>query len=427
MLATPELIQEAALPYRLGRLLPRWLREVPLYQRPGGLVQLSGEAVSLAELHRLPLITKQDIRHNFPRNFLRAGVELDTLLDQDLVELEHTSGTSEERTPLLLGRGWWAEQEERALRVNPFVAGVLDEFPGARRVTINSPVCSGDICYSGVPSRADRVVGNALFVSLSRYPFLWAEAELARMAAETLEWQPQFLDVDPVYGVLFALYCERRGIRLPSLRFILGSYEFVSVVHRRILERAFVVPVFNLYGSTETGHLLMETTPGEMRPSLETALLEVLNTDSQGISELAVTTLTNDFMPLIRYRIGDLVERHERPYYTSYLLHGRAADAFIAADGRRVTTWQIDQCLADLSGVAHYQLCERAGGEWLLRFVPDLTAPGAKAIEELRQRLARLLGVNGKLAVQQTDLLVPESSGKFRLGYPAKKPLGAPA
>jgi phenylacetate-CoA ligase len=427
MLATPELIQEAALPYRLGRLLPRWLREVPLYQRPGGLVQLSGEAVSLAELHRLPLITKQDIRHNFPRNFLRAGVELDTLLDQDLVELEHTSGTSEERTPLLLGRGWWAEQEERTLRINPFVAAVLDEFPGARRVTINSPVCSGDICYSGVPSRADRVVGNALFVSLSRYPFLWGEAELARMAAETLEWQPQFLDVDPVYGVLFALYCERRGIRLPSLRFILGSYEFVSVMHRRILERVFGVPVFNLYGSTETGHLLMETTRGEMRLSLETALLEVLNTDSQGISELAVTTLTNDFMPLIRYRIGDLVERHERPYYTSYLLHGRAADAFIAADGRRVTTWQIDQCLADFSGVAHYQLCERAGGEWLLRFVPDLTAPSAKAIEELRQRLARLLGVNGKLAVQQTDLLVPESSGKFRLGYPAKKTVGAPA
>ena len=229
-----ELIQEAALPYRLGEVLPRWLREVPLYRRAGALPRLRGEAVSLAELRRLPLITKQDIRRDFPRNFLRAGMELDALLDQDLVELEHTSGTSEERTPLLLGRGWWAEQEERALRLNPLVAGVLDEFPDARRVTINSPVCSGDICYSGVPSRADRVVGNALFVSLSRYPFLWSEAELARMAAEAVEWQPQFLDVDPVYGVVFALYCERRGIRLPSLRFILCSYEFVSVAHRRI-------------------------------------------------------------------------------------------------------------------------------------------------------------------------------------------------
>jgi phenylacetate-CoA ligase len=304
---------------------------------------------------------------------------------------------------------------------------VLDEFPEARRVTVNSPVCSGDICYSGVPSRADRIVGNALFVSLSRYPFLLGEAELARMAAEAVEWQPQFLDVDPVYGVLFALYCERRGIRLPSLRFILGSYEFVSVVHRRILERAFGVPVFNLYGSTETGHLLVEVGRGEMRASLDTALLEVLNPDEHGIGELAVTTLTNDFMPLIRYRIDDLVERHERPYYTSYVLHGRAKDAFTVSDGRCVTTWQVDQCLADLAGIAHYQLSERAEGEWLLRFVPDNRAPRAADIAELRQRLALLLGVSGKLAVQQTDLLVPESSGKFRLGYPAKQPAAAAA
>ena len=421
MLATPELIQEAALPHRLGEVLPRWLREVPLYQRNGDLSRPTGEAVSMAELHRLPLITKQDIRRDFPRNFLRAGVELDALLDQDLVELEQTSGTSEERTPLLLGRGWWAEQEERALRLNPYVAGVLDEFPAARRVTINSPVCNGDICYSGVPSRADRAVGNALFVSLSRYPFLWSEAELARMAAETADWQPQFLDVDPVYGVLFALYCERRGIRLPSLRFVLASYEFVSSAHRRILERVFGVPVFNLYGSTETGHLLMETGRGEMRPCLETALLEVLNVDGQGIGELTVTTLTNEFMPLIRYHIGDLVERRERSYHTNYIVQGRAADAFVAPDGRRVTTWQVDQCLADLPGIAHYQLCERAAGEWLLRFVPDVTPPTAAQTEELRRRLALLLGAGNGLAVQQTDLLVPESSGKFRLGYPAKR------
>jgi phenylacetate-coenzyme A ligase PaaK-like adenylate-forming protein len=420
MLTTPELIKEAALPYRLGKVLPRWLREVPLYQRTSPAPLLTGEAISPAELRHLPLITKEDIRRDFPRNFLRAGMELDTLLDQELVELEHTSGTSEERTPLLLGRGWWAEQEERALRLNPFVAGVLNEFPNARRVTINSPVCSGDICYSGVPSRADREVGNALFVSLSRYPFLWGESELARMAAEAAEWRPQFLDVDPVYGVVFALYCERRGIRLPSLRFIVGSYEFVSVVHRRIMERVFGVSVLNLYGSTETGHLLMEAGRGEMRPSHETALLEVLDTDAQGVSELAVTTLTNDYMPLIRYCIGDLVERHERPYCTSYFVHGRAKDAFVLADGRRVTTWQIDQCAADLSGIAHYQLCQRAAGEWLLRFVPDIAAPTAAELDELRRRLEQLLGADGKLAIQQTDLLTPESSGKFRLGYPLR-------
>ncbi|MCX6892100.1 MAG: hypothetical protein NTX51_11325 [Verrucomicrobia bacterium] len=426
MLATNELIQEAGLPRRLGEVLPRWLREVPLYQRSGEMHRAAGPGMFIEDLRGLPFITKQDIRRGFPRNFLRPGVELDALLDQDLVELEHTSGTSEERTPLLLGRGWWAEQEDKALRLNSLVAGVLDEFPGARRVTISSPVCSGDICYTGTPSRAERTFGNALYVSLSRLPFLWGEADLARMAAEAAEWQPQFLDVDPVYGVVFARYCERHGIRLPSLRFILGSYEFVSVTHRRILQRAFGVPVFNLYGSTETGHLLMETELGDMRPSLETACLEVLDPGAQGVGELVVTTLTNDFMPLIRYRIGDLVERLDHPYHTSYRVHGRVADAFATPDGARVTTWEVDRCFGDMDGIVHYQLCERGAGDWLLRFVPDQTAPGTAEVEELQRRLKALLGLPHAPAVQQTDLLMPESSGKFRLGYPSRKP-AAPA
>jgi phenylacetate-CoA ligase len=425
MLATQELIQEANLAQRLGEVLPRWLREVPLYQQRGPVPLAPGDAPLATDLRRLPLITKQDIRRDFPHNFLRPGMELDALLDADLIELEHTSGTSEERTPLLLGRGWWAEQEERALRLNPLVAGVLNQFPEARRVTINSPVCSGDVCYTGTPSRAERTVGNALFVSLSRLPFLWSEAELARMAEEAADWQPQFLDVDPVYGMLFARFCERKGIRLPSLKFILCSYEFVSVVHRRILQRAFGVPVYNLYGSTETGHLLMELEQGDMHASLETAFLEVLNTDALGVGELAVTTLTNNFMPLIRYRIGDLVERRQSTYHTRYTVHGRLADAFITSKGVRVTSWTIDQCLADMPGIAHYQLCERAKDDYLLRFVPDVAPPKAVDLKQLQQRLIVLLGPQAGLVVQETDLLMPETSGKFRLGYPARA-LAAP-
>jgi phenylacetate-CoA ligase len=422
MLATQELIQEDAQAQRLGEMLPRWLREVPLYQQRGPMPLAAGEVLSTADLRRLPLITKQDIRRGFPHNFLRPGMDLEAMLDQDLVELEHTSGTSEERTPLLLGGGWWAEQEERALRLNPFVAGVLKEFPQARRVTISSPVCSGDICYTGTPSRAERTVGNTLFLSLSRLPFLWGEADLARMAKEAVAWQPQFLDVDPVYGMVFARFCEQKGIRLPSLKFILCSYEFVSIVHRRILERAFGVPVFNLYGSTETGHLLMETAPGEMQASLETAFLEVLNEDAHGVGELAVTTFTNDFMPLIRYRIGDWVESHKDPYRTRYKVHGRVADAFAATNGARVTSWDVDRCFTDVPGIAHYQLCERAAGGYLLRFVPDVAKPKAGDIDELQRRITALLGLRSGLVIQETDLLMPESSGKFRLGYPAKSP-----
>jgi phenylacetate-CoA ligase len=420
MLATPELLQEAAQPDRLLAQVSRYVNEVPLYHdlKPKGLA--ASFPSSSSDLPTWPFITKADIRNGFPNNFLGTSADLEELLESEVLELEHTSGTSEERTALLLPKGWWAEQELRALNLNASVADVLHQHPNARRATINSPVCSGDIRYNGVPSRENRIVGNSLFVGLSRFPFLWGERELERIAKEILDWEPEFLDVDPVYAVVFALYCEQHRIQLPSLRFIVCSYEFVSLVHRAILERVFAVPILDLYGSTETGHLMMQDEQGLMRPSLETAFLEVVETDAHGISELVVTTLSNPIMPLIRYRIGDLVERSERPYGTRYTLHGRTADAFWISKETRISTRRVDQCFAGLIGFAHYQLIQRKDGTWLMRFVADNRGPQPGDTIELQKRLASLLHSSDPIELQRTDMLAPEQSGKFRLGYPQR-------
>lgn len=419
MLATREFIHESCQGQRLREALPRWLAGVPLYRGAGALALESlrqgvGDPLSL-----LPLISKRHLREGFPENFLGDRGDLDDLLDAELVELEHTSGTSEGRMPLLLGLGWWAEQEARALRINPLVARVLDEMPGARRVTIASPVCNNDVCYTGVPSREERTVGSALFLSLSRFPFLWSDADLARMASEAADWKPEFLDVDPVYGAVFARYCRRHGIRFPTLRFIVSSYEFVSRVHRRALERAFGVPVLNLYGSTETGHLLMEDEAGRLAPSLDTAVLEVINRDASGVGELVVTTLTNEYMPLIRYQIGDLVEKIERPYLSTYVLHGRADDALFLPGGDRVTVWQIDRCFEGIPGILHYQLRQEADARWQLFLVPEGGDVELLNLPVLRQRLTDLAGGGCNLAIRTTEALLPEPSGKFRLCCPA--------
>jgi phenylacetate-coenzyme A ligase PaaK-like adenylate-forming protein len=167
--------------------------------------------------------------------------------------------------------------------------------------------------------------------------------------------------------------------------------------------------------------LLMEDNAGHMRPSLETALLELVNIDAMGIGDLVVTTLTNPFMPLIRYRIGDLVECSRTPYGTRYILHGRAADAFRISAGQRVTTRQIDQCFAGLTGIAHYQLIQRQAGAWVLRVVPDAFGLEASQLKELGHRISKLLQTMELVPIETTDVLVPETSGKFRLGYPARQ------
>ena len=419
MLATPELISETGQLPRLAKLLPRW-RAVPLYRNLLAPTENHrAESDAIASFQRLPLLAKPQMRNGFPKNFLPVGQTLEALVEDKLVELEHTSGTSEERLPVIFGRGWWNAQEERALRLNALVARVLDEHPDARRATLVPPACNGLTCPTVWMSREQRTVGNTLFVNLARIPFLLEDRELARMAGEISEWSPQFLDLDPVHGARFALYCEQHGIKIPSLKFILCSYEFVSVVHRRILKRAFGVPVFNLYGSTETGHLLMENERGEMKPGYETAFLEIVGAGPDGVGDLVVTTLTNDYMPLLRYRIGDLAQRRAQPYGTDFVIHGRVRDTLRARDGRRVTTWQVDQCFTDLSGILHYELRQSENGGHVLRFVPDGTGPAKAELSRAISSLETLLGSRAEITTEAMPVLLPQPSGKYRLTCPA--------
>jgi len=385
---------------RLTEFYPRW-REVPLYR----------DALLTGDFSRLPLITKREIRSNFPDNFLRAGQKLDSLLAEKSVELEHTSGTSDERTAVLFARGWWDAQEERVLRLNGFIASVLDAHPAARRATLVPPVCNGVVCFSNFMAKSARTLGRTLFVNQARIPFLLTDDELARMADEVAEWSPQFLDLDPVHGVWFARFCERNGIRFPSVKFILGSYEFVSVVHRKILERVFGVPVFNFYGSTEAGHLLIENESGEMCGSDENVYYEIINADENGIGELVVTTLTNEIMPLLRYRVGDLVQRDGE----NFRVHGRCRDALRRSDGHRVTTLEVDNCFAGAQGVLHYQLKQAADGSCRLEYIPDREPPSAATLNSLAAKLADLLQLEARPDIEPVKILPPQTSGKFRL------------
>jgi phenylacetate-CoA ligase len=396
--------------------LREYVREVPLYQ---SAVKAVDHATAAELLGALPYMTKVEIKKDFPKNFLRKGQSLDELVATKRIEIEHTAGTTDNRADLLLEYGWWARQEQWALSLNPDVARVLSENPGARRVTISSPACNGDITYHGTPSRKRRTLGNTRVLSLSRFPFLLSTDDLDRMVEEALEWDPVFLDTDPVYAAVFALHCERRKVKFKKLKFILTSYEYTSVLHKRILERVFGVPVYNLYGSTETGHLMMEQRPGEMVPSPKIALLDVINEDERGIGELVVSTLTNDYMPLLKYRIGDLVERRRgADGRIMYTLHGRAPDTLKAPDGRRITTRDIDQCFVGAEGLLHYRLHEVNPGHFQLSYIEDGTREVEPVLRAVLAKLEQLIRPSGAIDVKLVKFLLPEGSGKFVFNYP---------
>jgi phenylacetate-CoA ligase len=128
-----------------------------------------------------------------------------------------------------------------------------------------------------------------------------------------------------------------------------------------------------------------------------------------------VTTLTNDFMPLLRYRIGDLVERCEHPYATTYPVHGRVGDTLLRRDGRRVTTHDVDECFSGVGGIAHYQLRQNAAGDCRLQYVPDGDGPVAEELHRVTAQLEHLLQLSKHPVAELVTMLPPTPSGKFRL------------
>ena len=364
-------------------------------------------ALPSPRLTDLPRITKSQLREHSPEGFLPFGLDLETLLARGLIEEESTSGTSGASVRVVFGQTWWAEQELRALLRNPYLAECFGNRTSLRRAVLTTPGCSGVSCYNRWLNLEQRTLGDSLFVNQSRIPFTLGEDKLAVMADEVAAWAPAFLDMDPVHGAWFALHCERHGRRFPSLRFILSSYEYTSVTHRAIMERVFGVPVIDLYGSSETGHLLIET-DNVMRPSPETALMET--TASDGVGELLVTTLTNPYLPLLRYEICDYVER----VADGYLVHGRKRDALRDAEGRIVTTRQVDATFAHVAGIAHYQLRQQPDGSAHLSLLPERAGDELVSAQAmLKERLTLLLGA--PVTSASVTLLTPEDSGKFRL------------
>ena len=101
MLASPELNVEAEPWSRVVAQLPLW-RQMPLYRE-----RLAAEIILPEDFSRLPFISKPELRENFPANFLGAEHNLFAQVEAGIIELEYTSGTSDERTPVMFRRGWW--------------------------------------------------------------------------------------------------------------------------------------------------------------------------------------------------------------------------------------------------------------------------------------------------------------------------------
>ncbi len=387
--------------------------EVPVYAgRPAPPSDVTPAAIS-AWLASLPTVKKRDLRRGFPKSMLRRTQDLKQAMAASEVEIIATSGTSLDRLQILWEWTWWDPQEREAMRLAKRIADHMPLDRSAfREAVLTTPVCGGATCHIGNLSREERTVDGMLFLNQVADPSHWRTAELDRMVAEWNDLKPDGVEADPAYLAALSRHVAATGERLHTPYYITLTYEQITRAARRAIARVLDCPLLSLYGATEAGVLFMEAEDGRLHHNARHSHVELLS-EGGDLYRVAVTTLGREWMPLLRYELGDVVRLApdgSGPGYELSRIEGRLSDC-IRTNERLYTPAGLDDLIDETDpSIEAWQLAEEPSG-WRLRTVGS---DGAKAASALSAALHRPIAATREAAI------LPEGSGKYRLVRPVE-------
>ncbi len=388
---------------RLRGEIARMIAEVPLYAGR----DLPGEDLA-AWLLTQPLIGKRELRRGFPKSLLRAGQDLNSSMEDGTITLLATSGTTSDRLQVIWEWTWWDPQEREAMRLNARVAEAMLR-PGYHEAVLTTPACGAGACHLGDQSMQERTIDGMLFFNQSPDPSYWSERESARMIEEWNTFAPVGIEADPAYLAMLCRAARQQQRTLSSPAFITLTYETTTRAMRQEISRTLDAPVYQLYGATEAGVLFMECEKGMLHMNAQHAHIELLPV-GEGLARVVVTTLGREWMPLLRYDIGDIVRVANiaecacgRPANGALVqrMEGRASDC-VARGNELITPLMLDDAMMERAPqMFQWQL----SGDTL-----SVVGPGAR---DAAVAASELLGraVRGETVAA----IAPEASGKYRL------------
>ncbi|OHY82210.1 phenylacetate--CoA ligase family protein [Marinobacter sp. AC-23] len=251
-----------------------------------------------------------------------------------------------------------------------------------------------------------------------------AEGNIAAYVDKLNNFKPKIIEGYPLSIYRLADYIVQNSIKLSFTPTGLStSSENFTPQQRKIMETAFNCNVFDQYGSAESVVFASECEHGNMHIEPEYGLLEVLKNNgdicAEGYGELIATTLLNDAMPLIRYRIGDLGEIIQsscscgRASKILKELHGKVG-AVVINEGRQASTAAIAIAFEYLEGVKNAQIIQNEPGRVIVKLIKrENFSP--KSEDFMVWELKKMLGDSLCISVDYVDEIPPEHNGKYKM------------
>jgi len=367
-------------------------------------------ACTLADLARLPLMTREDAQHNRDQiawHAMPGGAHRYT-----------TGGSSGEPLIFYFGRDRQAADAAARLRAREWW-GIA---PGDKEAYLwGAPVELGR--QDRVKRWRDAMVNHRIFNAF--------DMSIATMDAylETMSrWRPASLYGYASSVALLAAHIDAtrwtRKAVLPSLRVVCTTGEPLHPHQRELIERVFKAPVANEFGSRDSGFLAHEAPGAGLLQTAEQQILEVL--DERGSpcapgvpGEAVITGLVSYAQAFIRYRTGDVVtigtqrDPQGRGLPRLDAVSGRQTDFIVRPDGSVMHALAVIYVLRAIEGVRKFKCEQLSTNMFRVQVVPGASWNAAcrqTVLDGLRERL----GPDTQIELEEVDDIPAERSGKHR-------------
>jgi phenylacetate-coenzyme A ligase PaaK-like adenylate-forming protein len=392
----------------LREFLVRIGRDVPYYRALFNELKFDPASVTtVADLQRLPLTGKADIRANMER--LKAD-------NAGALEKFSTGGSSGE--PLIFYRG-----KERVSH------DVAAKWRATRwwDVDIGDPeiVVWGSPIELGSQDRI-RLVRDKLLRTELLSAFEMSNANLLQFTQRIKKFRPRMLFGYPSSLALMAEYVTSNGYAVDNLgiKVVFVTSEKLYPHQREAIEAAFGAPVANGYGGRDAGFIAHQCPQGSLHITAEDIVVEIVSEDGEVLppgekGEIVITHLRTGDFPFVRYRTGDVGSLSGescacgRGLPILAEIEGRSTDFVTAADGTVLHGLALIYVLREIPEVEEFKIVQESLTRMTLQLVTssgDTEQLERTVTEQFRRRLGDSLVVDF-VYVRNIER---EASGKFR-------------
>ena len=411
------------------RKVVKYAYDVPLYHKKYKEAGVHPSDIKgVKDIEKLPFITKNDLRENYPNNIIPKG------FDRKNGFLLSTSGSTGRPVFVYYDLFSSIKSLEGLVRELKAYGGnwrkskvvlVVDLSPGSIEHTV--------FAKSAMPFLKK-------FLSLKNIKYLDFGEKPEVLMQEINDFKPEFIGSDPnILRKLAFLKKDGCGKDIKP-KYIISSAAMLDGYTKNYVENAFDARVLDAYGSTETGPVAFECTKGDYyHVHSDFVCVEFLDEEKKPVDfgksgRIVVTKLYGKGTPMIRYTgLDDLavpmLDRCSCGINSQLIrrIEGRSTDLIVLPDGKMMTPFTITGIPAEIMKdfkiykIKQFQIIQHKTDEIEILVVIDdklrnVGLPTERLLEELKRRFSEKVGNDVKIIVNEIgEIKKDEKTGNIKV------------